>query len=240
MAENVNINQELIVRKRKKKIPPADQTEQWLLTYGDMVTLMMTFFILLFSMSTIDPVKIRAFADALSENFGAAPVEREQLDLATIMKKVTDIVIEQNMQENVTVSSSKRGVNISFKGDVAFKTGSAELSDIAKNLLDKLAPEINAALQAELPFPIAIEGHTDNIPLRKGGPFPSNWELSTARASATVRYLIDEGGVVAPKGQGKLSAIGYADTWPKAGYSNDTPEGRAANRRIEIIFLTIG
>lgn len=240
MAENVNINQELIVRKRKKKIPPADQTEQWLLTYGDMVTLMMTFFILLFSMSTIDPVKIRAFADALSENFGAAPVERERLDLATIMKKVTDIVIEQNMQENVTVSSSKRGVNISFKGDVAFKTGSAELSDIAKNLLDKLAPEINAALQAELPFPIAIEGHTDNVPLRKGGPFPSNWELSTARASATVRYLIDEGGVVAPEGQGKLSAIGYADTWPRPGYSNETPEGRAANRRIEIIFLTIG
>ena len=240
MVENVNINQELIVRKRKRKIPPADQTEQWLLTYGDMVTLMMTFFILLFSMSTIDPVKIRAFADALSENFGAAPVERERLDLATIMRKVTKIVIEQDMQENVTVSSSKRGVNISFKGDVAFKTGSAELSDIAKNLLDKLAPEINAALQAELPFPIAIEGHTDNIPLRKGGPFPSNWELSTARASATVRYLIDEGGVVAPEGQGKLSAIGYADTWPKAGYSNDTPEGRAANRRIEIIFLTIG
>ena len=240
MAENVNINQELIVRKRKRKIPPADETEQWLLTYGDMVTLMMTFFILLFSMSTIDPVKIRAFADALSENFGAAPVEREQLDLATIMEKVADIVIEQNMQENVTVSSSKRGVNISFKGDVAFKTGSAELSDIAKNLLNKLAPEINAALQADIPFPIAIEGHTDNVPLRKGGPFPSNWELSTARASATVRYLIDQGGVAAPKGQGKLSAIGYADTWPKPGYSNDTAEGRSANRRIEIIFLTIG
>ena len=157
MAENVNINQELSVRKRKKKIPPADQTEQWLLTYGDMVTLMMTFFILLFSMSTIDPVKIRAFADALSENFGAVPVEREQLDLAAIMEKVADIVIEQKMQENVTVSSSKRGVNISFKGDVAFKTGSAELSDIAKNLLNKLAPEINAALQADIPFPIAIE-----------------------------------------------------------------------------------
>ncbi len=238
MAENININQELIVRKRKKKIPPADETEQWLLTYGDMVTLMMTFFILLFSMSTIDPVKMRAFADALSENFGGSPVEREQLDLAAIMEKVADIVIEQNMQENVTVSSSKRGVNISFKGDVAFKTGSAELSDIAKNLLDKLAPEINAALQAELPFPIAIEGHTDNVPLRKGGPFPSNWELSTARASATVRYLIDEGGVVAPERLGKLSAIGYADTWPKD--TNKTPEGRAANRRIEIIFLTIG
>ena len=240
MAENVNINQELIVRKRKKKIPPADQTEQWLLTYGDMVTLMMTFFILLFSMSTIDPIKIRAFADALSENFGGSPVERHQLDLGTIMKKVADIVVEQNMQENVTVSSSKRGVNISFKGDVAFKTGSAELSDIAKNLLNKLAPEINAALQADIPFPIAIEGHTDNVPLRKGGPFPSNWELSTARASATVRYLIEQGGVEAPEGQGKLSAIGYADTWPKSGFSNDTAEGRAANRRIEIIFLTIG
>ena len=240
MAENININQELIVRKRKKKIPPADQTEQWLLTYGDMVTLMMTFFILLFSMSTIDPIKIRAFADALSENFGGSPVKREQLDLGTIMKKVADIVVEQNMQENVTVSSSKRGVNISFKGDVAFKTGSAELSDIAKNLLDKLAPEINAALQADIPFPIAIEGHTDNVPLRKGGPFPSNWELSTARASATVRYLIEQGGVEAPEGQGKLSAIGYADTWPKSGFSNDTAEGRAANRRIEIIFLTIG
>ena len=240
MAENININQELIVRKRKKKIPPADQTEQWLLTYGDMVTLMMTFFILLFSMSTIDPIKIRAFADALSENFGGSPVERHQLDLGTIMKKVADIVVEQNMQENVTVSSSKRGVNISFKGDVAFKTGSAELSDIAKNLLNKLAPEINAALQADIPFPIAIEGHTDNVPLRKGGPFPSNWELSTARASATVRYLIEQGGVEAPEGQGKLSAIGYADTWPKSGFSNDTAEGRAANRRIEIIFLTIG
>ena len=240
MADTSNINPELIRRKRLKKFPPADQTEQWLLTYGDMVTLMMTFFILLFSMSTIDPVKLRAFADALSEVMGAAPVQRDEIDLAAIMKKVTEIVIEQNMQENVTVSSSKRGVNISFKGDVAFKTGSAELSDLAKNLLDKLAPEINLALQAEIPFPIAIEGHTDNVPLKAGGPFPSNWELSTARASATVRYLIDEGGVVAPEGQGKLSAIGYADTWPKPGYSNDTADGRAANRRIEIIFLTIG
>ncbi len=240
MADTSNINPELIRRKRIKKVPPADQTEQWLLTYGDMVTLMMTFFILLFSMSTIDPVKLRAFADALSEVMGAAPVQRDEIDLAAIMKKVTEIVIEQNMQENVTVSSSKRGVNISFKGDVAFKTGSAELSDLAKNLLDKLAPEINLALQAEIPFPIAIEGHTDNVPLKAGGPFPSNWELSTARASATVRYLIDKGGVVAPEGQGKLSAIGYADTWPKPGYSNDTADGRAANRRIEIIFLTIG
>lgn len=240
MADNSNINPEIYKRKRRKKIPPADQTEQWLLTYGDMVTLMMTFFILLFSMSTIDPVKLRAFADALSEVMGASPVERDEIDLAAIMEKVTEIVIDQNMQENVTVSSSKRGVNISFKGDVAFKTGSADLSDLAKNLLDKLAPEINAALQAQIPFPIAIEGHTDNIPLREGGAFPSNWELSTARASATVRYLINEGGVVAPEGQGKLSAIGYADTWPKPGYSNDTPEGRAANRRIEIIFLTIG
>lgn len=240
MADSSNINPQIFKRKRAKKMPPADQTEQWLLTYGDMVTLMMTFFILLFSMSTIDPVKLRAFADALSEVMGASPVERDEIDLAAIMEKVTEIVLEQNMQDNVTVSSSKRGVNISFKGDVAFKTGSAELSDLAKNLLDKLAPEINAALQAQIPFPIAIEGHTDNIPLREGGAFPSNWELSTARASATVRYLINEGGVVAPAGQGKLSAIGYADTWPKSGYSNDTPEGRAANRRIEIIFLTIG
>ena len=240
MADTSNINPELIRKKRPKKIPPADQTEQWLLTYGDMVTLMMTFFILLFSMSTLDPVKIRAFADSFSEVMGASPVQRDEIDLAAIMEKVTDIVLEQNMQENVSVSSSKRGVNISFKGDVAFKTGSAELSDLAKNLLDKLAPEINAALQNEIPFPIAIEGHTDNVPLRKGGLFKSNCELWTARASATVRYLIDIGGVVPPKGQGKLSAIGYADTWPKAGYSNDTAEGRAANRRIEIIFLTIG
>ncbi|MCH8272022.1 MAG: flagellar motor protein MotB, partial [Candidatus Marinimicrobia bacterium] len=201
MAETSNINPELYKRKRPKKIPPPDQTEQWLLTYGDMVTLMMTFFILLFSMSTIDPVKLRAFADAFSEGMGASPVQRDEIDLAAIMEKVTEIVIEQNMQENVTVSSSKRGVNISFKGDVAFKTGSAELSDLAKNLLDKLAPEINAALQAKIPFPIAIEGHTDNVPLRAGGLFPSNWELSTARASATVRYLINEGGVVAPEGQ---------------------------------------
>lgn len=240
MAENENINQELIFKKKAKKAPPADETEQWLTTYGDLVTLMMTFFILLFSMSTIDPIKIRAFADALSESIGAAPVEREVLDLAAIMEKVADIVIEQQMQESVTVSSSKRGVNISFKGDVAFATGSADLSPAAKNLLKKLSPEINLALHADTPFPIAIEGHTDNVPLRKGGLFPSNWELSTARASATVRYLVDEGGVDIPEGQGKLSAIGYADTWPKPGVSNDTPEGRAANRRIEIIFLTIG
>ena len=77
MPENENINQELLLRKKKKKIPPADQTEQWLLTYGDMVTLMMTFFILLFSMSTIDPVKMRAFADSLAETVGHLKVERE-------------------------------------------------------------------------------------------------------------------------------------------------------------------
>ena len=236
MPENENINEELIRRKKPKKKPPADQTEQWLLTYGDMVTLMMTFFILLFSMSTIDPVKLRAFADSLAETVGHAKIEREEIDLAAIMEKVVDIVIEQNMQENVSVRSDARGVTIDFKGDVAFQTGSADLSAAAKSLLDKLAPEINAALRTTPPFPIAIEGHTDNVPLRKGGAFPSNWELSTARASATVRYLLEQGGVEAPPG--KLSAIGYGDTWPKD--TNSTPEGRASNRRIEILFLTIG
>ena len=146
MPDNENLNQEIILRKKKKKIPPADQTEQWLLTYGDMVTLMMTFFILLFAMSTIDPVKIRAFADSLAETVGHSKVEREEIDLAAIMEKVVDIVIEQNMQENVSVRSDARGVTIDFKGDVAFQTGSADLSPAAKSLLDKLAPETPALL----------------------------------------------------------------------------------------------
>ncbi len=211
---------------KTQRKPPAEDSQPWLATFADMMTLLMTFFVLLFAMSTLDPVKLEQFGQSFGENQGSR-VKNKKVSLSQINKEVKKLVKSQELQEQVKVRMDARGVTLEIASDLAFQIGSADLSRAIMSFLPKLVATMQAAT-----YSIAVEGHTDNVPIRSS-VYPSNWELSAARASAVIRFLVSEG-VPADKFQ----AIGFADTRPKA--DNDTAENRAKNRRVDLTFLTIG
>jgi len=204
----------------------ADDSGGWLTTYADMMTLLMTFFVLLFAMSTLDPVKLEQFGDSFGKEEGARK-KSKKVSLSQINKEVKNLVKDQKLQEQVKVRMDARGVTLEIASDLAFQVGSADLSRPIMDFLVKLVTTMDKATYA-----IAVEGHTDNVPMRSS-KFPSNWELSSSRASAVIRYLTSQG----IPGD-KFRAIGFGDTAPKV--ANDTRENRAKNRRVDITFLTIG
>ncbi len=197
----------------------------WLTTYADMMTLLMTFFVLLFAMSTLDPVKLEQFGDSTKKH--STKKKAKKVSLSQINKEVKKLVVSQELQSQVKVSMDARGVTLGIASDLAFASGTANLSASIKSFLVKLVGTMEKATYA-----IAVEGHTDNVPIRSG-QFPSNWELSAARASAVIRFLTSQG-IAADK----FRAIGFGDTVPIA--PNDTRENQAKNRRVDITFLTIG
>jgi chemotaxis protein MotB len=212
----------------QKPAKKQQQTEEggWLTTFADMMTLLMTFFVLLFAMSTIDPVKLEQFGDSIGNQEGSQK-KTKKVSLSQINKEVKQLVKSQELQEQVKVRMDARGVTLEIASDLAFNIGSADLSYPIEDFLIKLVETMGKATYA-----IAVEGHTDNVPIRSS-TFPSNWELSAARASAVIRFLTNQG-VAADK----FRAIGFGDTAPKV--PNDSAENRAKNRRVDITFLTIG
>lgn len=224
---------EEIRRKRKNLIEESgEEQEPWLITYGDMMTLLMTFFVLLFSMSTIDPVKLEQFSDSVGQALGKK-TKTQKYSLAEIYSDVVKVIEEENLQEQIQVETSERGVAIKIPSEISFGIGSADLNPRIYPILNKFEDMMKKST-----YPIAIEGHTDNVPIRSA-MFPSNWELSAARAAQVVRYYIARG--IPPE---RFQAIGYADTRPRApgatiAEANATPQRMAMNRRVEIFFLTI-
>jgi chemotaxis protein MotB len=154
----------------------------------------------------------------------AATVEHQTLEATK--QKIEQALQSVGLQSKVQFQFDQRGLVVSIVTDsVLFDNGSADLRPEGRAVLDGLAPAL-----ANLPNQIAVEGHTDNVPIATG-QYPSNWELSTARATTVLRYLADVRGLP----QGRLSAAGYADQRPIA--DNNTPDGRAKNRRVEIVVI---
>ncbi|MCF7803992.1 MAG: OmpA family protein [Candidatus Marinimicrobia bacterium] len=203
----------------------SGDAEPWLLTYGDMMTLLMTFFVLLFAMSSIDPVKLEQFAEGVGGLQGASKKQSQRTSLADLYESMKEIVQEENLQDVVNVESGRFGVKMNIPSELTFSTGQADMTEQLQPFLRKLVPTIKNSV-----FPVAIIGHTDSDPIRTA-QFPSNWELSASRSSAVARFFIDEG--VQPN---RLIAIGKGDTEPLV--PNTTPENKAKNRRVEIQFLT--
>lgn len=204
----------------------TDEGGGWLTTFADMMTLLMTFFVLLFAMSTLDPVKLEQFGNSIGEQQGSKK-KTKKVSLSQINMEVKKLVKSQDLQQQVKVRMDARGVTLEIASDLAFQVGSANRSMAIEDFLVKLVPTMEKATYA-----IAVEGHTDNVPMRSA-TFPSNWELSAARASAVIRFLTSQG-IEADK----FRAIGFGDTAPKV--PNDSAENRAKNRRVDITFLTIG
>ncbi len=199
-----------------------DITSFWLITYSDMVTLLLSFFLLMYSFTVFNEESRKQLVDELRDVSKNKPVrvERRSEDL----EKAAREIAAQFQKDQAFVENTETEVTVGLSSEVTFASGDDALSDRGREALVKAG-----SILARLPNTVRIEGHTDSIPMR-GARFSSNWHLSAARAQSVVKLLIANG--VDPR---RMQVVGFGDVRPRA--PNDTPEGRAANRRIEIKIL---
>lgn len=196
----------------------------WLLTYADVVTQILVFFVLLFSLSNIDVMKFSSYFKKMKK----PPVLLDEEQLRRVMVEIAAYAQEKGLEDAIRMEITERGLTINLTEKLMFKSGSADILPQALPVLDEIVEKLRY-----IPNEINIEGHTDNVPIRTER-FDSNWELSTARATNIVRYFVEEKGID-PK---RISASGYGEYRPIA--TNDTVEGRALNRRVVLIVLRMG
>jgi chemotaxis protein MotB len=210
------------MRRRRKTHYERPSHERWLISYADFITLMFTFFAALYALSSVDKAKVESFSGSLKQAF---KVIDEPIPLYEERTRALVQDISKNIQgiEGVSVKTDPRGVVVTFSDAVLFASGSAEIKQEALGVMGKLSKILN-----ETPGRIMIEGHTDNVPV-SGGKYASNWELSTARAASVLHFFIEN--KVDPN---RFSIAGYAEYRPLA--SNETEDGRAKNRRVELII----
>ncbi len=208
---------------------------RWLLTYADLITLLLILFIVLYSMSKIDAAKFKDLAQLLRAAFGGVLKQGPTFlqgngdrIIPELVPRMSAAIEGTGAKGSTEVFRNERGVVVRLMTDnVLFDRGATTLKDEMKSILDAVAPVLK-----ESGRPIMVEGHTDDLPVRGGsGRFPTNWELSTARATSVVRYLIESCGVP----PAALSAAGYAEFHPVV--PNSGERARARNRRIDIIVL---
>jgi chemotaxis protein MotB len=212
--------------------------DRWLVSYADLVTLLLAFFTTLYAASNLDPSKVTPLSASLHDAFAieavAAPSDGRPAPVQVVARQHTlqdiKLTLEKQLADEVVrhdadVSVDPRGLVVSLPDDAAFPVGSTDVSPAALGMIGKISETVRS-----VPNPIRIEGHTDDVPISTTR-YGSNWELSTARASAVVAYLIQEVGV-APE---RMSAAGYGEFHPRV--ANDSPENRAKNRRIDIVIL---
>ncbi|WP_244834843.1 OmpA family protein [Clostridium sp. BJN0001] len=242
---------------RKKKNEGGGLTgNEWLGTYSDCVTLLLTFFILLYSMSTVDLKKTRAISNAFNvmngnpstsileydSDDGKAPIigGEAEADLEEKAKYNTNKEqtkkemyenVKQYMDQNdlnsaMTVSMDSKGVVLQLRDNVLFESGQADLIPSSIAILDKVNTLIST-----MPNNINIEGHTDNVPI-SSSRYPSNWELSSARATSVLRYFVDEKGQIPQR----FAVSGYGEFNPIC--ENNSDENRAKNRRVNILIIS--
>jgi chemotaxis protein MotB len=220
--------------------------EGWAIPYGDLVTLLLAFFVVMYSISQVNEGKYRVLADSLHAAFRgepttfepvqvghqaattvAAPIVQLPSDVRSMAMRQLAIEVTEAMhpliiQGLVDVEVGDGKVTIAIRSDILFPLGSATPSPEAQNVARLLGQVLRA-----FPVDIRVEGHTDNVPV-VSGRYRSNWELSAARAASVVHLLIDGG--VQP---GRLYAVAYGEYHPVA--PNDTVDGRNANRRVVLV-----
>lgn len=229
--------------------------ERWLVSYADMITVLMCLFIVLFAMSSVDQSKFQDLKASLATGFGAeesetadtasgvlAPPEQpdgeadtlsdlelariEVAELAAIREQVRVGLEKQGLERTVGFAMDERGLTIRLVGsETFFQSNSTTLSDVARRVLDTIGP-----ILAGTPYEISIEGHADTRVA--AFPFPTNWELSSGRSTEVLRRLVESGGVAAQR----VAAVGYGSARPIA--AGSAPADLAANRRVDLVVLS--
>lgn len=254
--------------KHRRQKKPETGAPKWMVTYSDMVTLILVFFILLFSMSQIDAVKFEAVSESFKNRMifdffpSAVPMDnptestshqesgknsnefetptdlRDNTDkdkdkeniekddsLNVLMEDVEKYLNEQELNNVISASRTERGVVLVLQESILFHSGEADILDTAKPFLSKIG-----GLLSINPNNVKVEGHTDSKPM-SSFRYPSNWELSGARASSVVRFLINE----YQFDMSRFSIVGYGETQPIE--PNTSSENMKKNRRVEIVIL---
>lgn len=234
--------------KKKHHEEEPENMDRWLLTYADLITLLLGLFVILYAMSQIDKTKYQDFVSALTQRFGSsyvlaghkgvlftpgtktgraqAPQYAFKRDARRqhLSDQLASLLKQEIKSGEVMIKDTGEGVSINLLETLLFETGKADIRPEA----DKTLNEISTYL-VSLPNMIRVEGHTDDVPIHTV-QFPSNWHLSVARAMNTGYYVILQG--IPPK---RISIAGYSEYQPVA--PNDTPENRLKNRRVEIVIL---
>lgn len=240
---------------RKPYEEEHDNHERWLVSYADFITLLFAFFVVMYALSSINEGKYRILSNSLLNAFAGAPaaaapalmalpvqlpqqaapprqlsrieeaLRRERERLTIVARDIHKVLAPLVDQGKVRVIQTDLGVTVEINASVLFAPGEAKLTEQTSKALREVALVLKEDDHA-----LRIEGHTDSVPI--GTPqFPSNWELSSVRASSVVRLLIDNG-----IGEERLAAVGYAATRPVD--TNETAEGRLRNRRVSVMILS--
>ncbi|MDR0909482.1 MAG: flagellar motor protein MotB [Spirochaetaceae bacterium] len=240
--------------KKKKEKKGMAVGKGWMDTYSDMITLCLCFFVAMYEPNAAEPSQLAALASTFAAQGAGASVGGTAYSAgklanlgASVMSLLSSVpgralgdatqmavsLFSPDIKSNkVRVTSNERGLIISLAGDAFFNPASARINiDQTRDILLRLANLLNSEAVAGRTF--RIEGHTDDAPIDPNGPWESNWELSTARSISVLHYLSDLG-----VDENRFQVAGFADTVPVA--TNDSPEGRAYNRRVDVVILTDG
>lgn len=242
----------------KKKHEEHENLERWLVSYADFITLLFAFFVVMYALSSINTSKYKALAESLKASFNyeqtrenypkpkstsmgttpiqiaprkpeIAPAEELQREQARATMKAIAASVQEALDKlvkegKVKITETVRGISIEINASVLFDTAKADLHKESVEVLKAVAAVLAAQTNQ-----IQVEGHTDNLKINST-VYPSNWELSAARAGSVIR-LLEANGVAGSR----MVAIGYADQRPVT--SNDTEDGRGKNRRVNIMVL---
>lgn len=232
-----------MARRRKKK---ENQNNSgggggWMTTFSDLMSLLLTFFILLYSMSSVSAEKFNEASNSMQLAFGggdsllegstvvdpATETSEEAVDpeLLKMYNEVVQFLETKNIASQASVEYDQDGIYVNIQESILFGSGSAIIADSGKNTLNNLG-ELIQQFENE----VVIEGYTDDVPMHNAN-FSSNWELSTGRALSVLRYLSEEQSID-PK---RLSAKGYGEHHPTV--PNDSEENKAKNRRVNIVIV---
>ena len=237
---------------RKKREDEKENLERWMVSYADFITLLFAFFVVMYSISSVNQNKYVMLSSAIGIAFGGAgntiiqnenhplpillksnrkekvlqaEVKREREKMAAIGKDLMDALSPLISQGKVRVMQTSRGVNVEISASVLFAPGDAQLDEQSAQTIKAVG-----AVLKDVTNTVQVEGFTDNVPINTV-MFPSNWELSAVRASSVVRLLIESG-----MKERQLTAIGRGANYPIE--SNATPEGRSRNRRVQLMVLS--
>ena len=250
-----------MLKKRKQESDEhADNHERWLVSYADFITLLFAFFIVMYAVSSVNEGKYRVLSSSLVSAFKSdnssnlapskatefSPISIQQLNQTDSIKLIDNLSFQRTKKQEkmksmaknilhaleplvkdgqVRVTQSSLGITVEINASVLFSPGQAKLADNSSLTLQAVAHVIKGHEHE-----IHVEGHTDNLPIQTEN-FPSNWELSSARASSVIRLFI-ENGVEAHR----LTALGYGENRPIE--TNETPEGRKRNRRVTVMIMS--
>lgn len=229
----------------KKEEEHEGSSERWLLTYSDLITLLMIFFVIMYASSRVDATKYKSIANSFSATFGgeASIVEgggvsivdgaegtsngtnTEESKMQQVKENLDKYLKENKLNQNVTTKIQERGLVVSINDTMFFESGEAEIrEDVLKKII-----QIGNILKQQENY-IRIEGNTDNHPIHNY-TFESNWQLSSVRAANVVQLLVEKCGFPPEK----LSSVGYGEYRPIA--SNESEQGRSKNRRVDIVIM---